>query len=134
MIHNLLFGSRAIALTRGGLDAGTARMRAISENVANIATPGYQAKAVEFEELIKEAQSTISMERTDGHHIAGQTDGAAQVPTPRVRASEDPRPEGAINNVDIEAEMVRMKQNEIHYQALTQLLARKYKGLDGAIR
>ena len=36
MIHKLLFGSRSIALLRGGLDAGAARMRAVSENIANI--------------------------------------------------------------------------------------------------
>ena len=134
MIHNLLFGSRSIALTRGGLDAGAARMRAISENVANVATPGYRAKEVQFEELIKAAASAIPMDQTDGQHISGSSQSAGKVPAPHLRATDDPRPEGAVNNVDIETEMVRMKQNEIHFQALSQLLARKYKGLDGAIR
>ncbi len=131
MIRELLFGARSLALTKGGLDAGALRQRVISDNTANAATPGYQARRVAFEELIQEARDTIPLSRTQAGHIAASRDGA---PAPRESTTRDPIPEGAINNVDLEQELVLMKQNEIHYNALSQLLARKYKGLEGAIR
>ncbi len=131
MIQKLLFGSRALSLTKGGLDAGATRMRVIAENVANAATPGYLARDVKFEELITESQAAMSVERTHADHIAP---GQEAAPEPRVTVTSDAIVEGAVNNVDLEQELVRMKQNEIHYNALSQLLARKYKGIEGAIR
>jgi len=131
MIRNLLFGARSFALTKGGLDAGALRQRVISENTANAVTPGYQARKVAFEELIQEARDTLPLARTQAGHIPAQPDG---VPAPRESTTRDPIPAGAINNVDLEQELVLMKQNEIHYNALSQLLARKYKGLEQAIR
>ena len=62
MIGKLLFGNRTMNLLKGGMDAGTARMRVISENVANVSTPGYQAKRVEFEEHITRAKQSIELE------------------------------------------------------------------------
>jgi flagellar basal-body rod protein FlgB len=131
MIHNLLFDHRSINLMKGGLDAGSARMRVISENVANVTTPGYEAKEVQFEEHITEARRSIELAETQKGHIPAEE---GDVPAPLVRRTEGQTPEGAVNNVDMEQELVRMKQNEIHYQALSQLLARKYKGIQDAIR
>ncbi len=134
MINKLLFGDSSIALTKGGLNASAERMRVISENVANVATPGYEAKAVQFEELIKAASESISMERTNSGHFQNSNSPANNVPDPKILFTGRAVPEGAPNNVDIEQELVLMKQNEIHFQALTQLLARKYRGLSDAMR
>jgi flagellar basal-body rod protein FlgB len=134
MISKLLFGNRSLALMKGGLDAGAQRMRVISENVANVATPGYQAKQVEFEELINAAGKAIELEQTRSGHIGGATGATDAVPAPKTSATGRPVPEGAVNNVDIEQELVLMKQNEIHFQALSQMLANRYKGLNDAIR
>lgn len=134
MIRKLLFGNRSIALTKAGLDAGTERMRVVSENVANVMTPGYRAKRVRFEELIDEARKTICLDRTDPGHLAGAPCGPDAAPPPSVELSEDAVAEGTVNNVDVEHELVLMKQNEIHFQALSQLLARKYGGIRDAIR
>jgi len=130
MIGKLLFGNRGIGLMKGGLDAGTARMRAIGENVANAATPGYRAQEVKFEELIEKARESLPLRRTNGAHIAGTS------PVPRSETTwvEEPVPEGAVNNVDVEQQLVDMQQNQIHYQALSQFLANRYKGIRDAIR
>lgn len=131
MIRDLLFGDRALALTRRGLDASALRQRVVSDNTANAATPGYQARQVAFEELIQQARASIPLDRTQAGHIEAS---AEEIPVPRERLANVPVPEGAVNNVDLEQEMVLMKENEVHYHALSQLLARKYKGLEGAIR
>lgn len=132
MIGKVLFGTRTMDLLKGGLDAGTARMRTISENLANVTTPGYEARRVEFEEHITRAKQAIELDQTQtGHRGAGQQ-GAA--PAPRVMQSDAPVPDGAINNVDMEAELVQLKKNELHYQALSQMIARKYQGIQNALR
>jgi len=132
MIRNVLFGSRAMNLLKGGMDAGQTRMRVISENIANVTTPGFEAKEVLFEEQISKARQSIELAQTSAGHRGAEKRG--DVPAPQVQPSEAQTPEGAINNVDLEQELVRMKQNEIHFQALSQLLARKYKGIQDAIR
>ena len=132
MIRNVLFESRAMSLLKGGMDAGQARMRVISENIANVTTPGFQAKEVLFEEQISKARQSIELAQPRSGHRGAEKSG--DVPPPQVRPSSAETPEGAINNVDLEQELVRMKQNEIHFQALSQLLARKYKGIQDAIR
>ena len=134
MIRDVLFGNRSLALFKKGLDASAERMRVIAENVANVASPDYQAKRVEFEELIGAARTSVPMERTHATHLAGPSNGTGELPEPQVKPDRTPVPEGAVNNVDIERELVLMKKNELHYQALSQLVARKYKGLEDAIR
>jgi flagellar basal-body rod protein FlgB len=133
MIREILFGDRPLALLKGGLDAGSARMRAIAENLANVTTPGYQAKEVAFEEMVSEARASLPLQTTDSKHM-GTPQKPAAVPEPLLRTRSGPAPPGAINNVDLEQELVRLKENEIHFQALSQMVARKYKGIEDAIR
>ena len=45
-----LFG--AMAASASGMDAHSARLRLISENIANADTPGYHRKLVSFEQVI----------------------------------------------------------------------------------
>ena len=45
-----LFG--AMAASASGMDAHSARLRLISENIANADTPGYHRKLVSFEQII----------------------------------------------------------------------------------
>jgi flagellar basal-body rod protein FlgB len=132
MIGKLLFGTRTMDLLKGGMDAATARMRVSSENLANVTTPGYAAQRVEFEEHIAQARQTIELEQSQPGHQGVGRPGAA--PEPRVKRSPEQVQAGAINNVDMEAELVRLKQNELHYQALTQMIASKYKGIQDALR
>ena len=43
--------SKALSMTSAGLAAQTARLRHLSENIANAATPGYRRKTVPFEQV-----------------------------------------------------------------------------------
>lgn len=134
MIRRILFGSETQALVREGLNAGAARQRAIAENIAHVATPGYQAGRVRFEELLQKARGgALPMARTAAGHVSAGA-GAARVPAAERVVSDAPTPAGAINNVDVERELVELQKNQIHFQALSQALANQYRSLRNAIR
>jgi flagellar basal-body rod protein FlgB len=131
MIQKLLFGGRGWTEMKGALDAGAVRQRVIASNIANAATPGYQAQEVAFEEVLQGEKGNLALAQTRAGHLPGT---AAPSPSPVVRARGGEVPAGSINDVVIEQEMNDMVQNTIHFQAVSQLLANRYKGIRDAIR
>ncbi len=131
MIGRVLFGGRGWNEMKGALDAGALRQRVLASNIANAGTPGYQAQEVPFEEVLRGEEGNLPMARTRAGHLSGG-DTSAPAPTMRPRGGEVAA--GSINDVVIEQEMNEMVQNTIHFQALSQLLANRYKGLRDAIR
>jgi flagellar basal-body rod protein FlgB len=96
------------------LDLGTARLGAISNNLANVNTPGFKRQDATFAALLQDAQ--------DAGGDAGSTG-----PTLTTQRSGSMRPDG--NNVDIDAETSRMAATEIYYQGAAQLLNMQFAGL-----
>jgi flagellar basal-body rod protein FlgB len=112
---------------QGALDGLSARHAAITDNIANVNTPGYKRKFVPFEEALgKAVKRSIS-----------PCTGAAGGPVPRFEppvmrdAQTSTRQDG--NNVDIEAEMVHLAENTLRYEALTQYIGGFFTGLKTVI-
>lgn len=99
-------GHLTLRLLEQGLRAGDLRQRVLARNIANADTPGYQASHVSFESQLQDARQA-----------GGQAALAVQPQV--VRDVSAGREDG--NNVDIEAEMVRLAENQIWYGALTRL-------------
>ena len=131
MIRQVLFGNRGWEEAKQALDAGARRQRVLATNIAQANTPGYRAQDVAFEELLQGEETKLSLARTDGEHLSGR---ARPVPAPETRARGGEIPAGAVNDVEVEREMNEMVQNTIHFQALTQLLANRYRSLRDSIR
>ena len=131
MIEKLLFGGKGWTEMKGALDAGAVRQRVIASNIANAETPEYQAQEVVFEEVLRGEEGSLPMARTRVGHLGGSK---APSPSPAVRARGGEVPAGSINDVVLEQEMNEMVQNTIHFQAVSQLLANRYKGIRDAIR
>jgi flagellar basal-body rod protein FlgB len=94
-----------------------ARQRVIATNVANVETPGYIARRVDFESTLQQ--------------VAG-TPLAADV-TPTVRPSDDPtNPNG--NNVNLDKESVDMIDTNLRYQLMVEAMNTKFRLLRTAIR
>jgi len=115
-----------IALLERGLDALWKRNEVISNNIANIDTPGYKANKVEFESLLAEAlaKGTIQGKTTRNKHIqigAGSLDDVRPV----VKRSNNTTMRMDGNNVDIDQEMVDLARNSIQYQALIQKVSKE---------
>lgn len=103
-------------LTRG-LDATTARSKAISSNIANINTAGYKRKYVTFEENLKNSIDNLELKTDNAKHIKlGNDYGAITTNTDN---STSMRSDG--NNVDIEVETVNQAANELMQDALITL-------------
>lgn len=135
MIQKLLFGGRGWTEMKGALDAGAVRQRVIASNIANAATPGYQAQEVAFEEVLQGEKGNLALAQTRAGHLVGKASpSSSSSPSPVVRARGGEVSAGSINDVVIEQEMNDMVQNTIHFQAVSQLLANRYKGIRDAIR
>jgi flagellar basal-body rod protein FlgB len=103
------------------------RQELISSNVANANTPGFKAKKMDFEEALARAldvDGQMQMNVLDGrHHNVGN--GGFNNLEPEIY--DDPN--GVVsengNTVDVEAEMARMAENKLMYDALVQLVNKK---------
>jgi len=113
------------------LDAAWLRNEVISQNIANIDTPGYKRKVVNFEEYLNQAIDSggTSGLRTDKRHIPiGENSFDSIEPSvSEDNTSLDMRLDG--NNVDIDNEMALLAKNSIRYNTMIQELNTGFKRL-----
>jgi len=103
------------------------RQELISSNIANANTPGFKAKKMDFEEALARAldvDGQMRMNVNDGRHFNVGNGGFNNLEPeiyddPNGIVSEDG------NTVDVEAEMARMAENKLMYDALVQLINKK---------
>ena len=109
------------------MDEAAARQQAISSNIANVNTPGYQRLDVStnFQNAYANALSRLS---------EGDTISNDDMPEPTIEKaiSQGPaKPDG--NTVQIQQEMVGLAQNSARYEFSGQLLTVNYHNLKSAI-
>jgi flagellar basal-body rod protein FlgB len=112
---------RNIDLMHRGLDASWMRQSVIAHNIANADTPGFKARHVEFESVLKDAmrnQDNLRVEITHPAHFhIGPPDPTQAVPVTVTDNHFTMRMDG--NNVDIDHQMLALTQNSIQYNALS---------------
>jgi flagellar basal-body rod protein FlgB len=108
-----------INLLGNALNGAEQNHRVISSNVANVNTPNYKAKQLDFEELMSHLDSKEGRRTTLGEIDLQPVEGLAE------------RMDG--NNVDMEKELSALKRNAMAYQAFTQLMASKLQTMRQAI-
>lgn len=120
MMIDKMFNSKKVV--EKALDAAWLRNEAISQNIANVDTPGYKRKDVKFEEYLNDAidKSGFKGFTTDKRHIpiGGNNIDDVEIKVTEENRNLSMRLDG--NNVDIEAEMAAMAKNTIKYNALVQ--------------
>ena len=125
---------KPIDLMQKGLSAAWLRNAVIRNNIANVETPGFKASGVEFESILAQSLRGRGFEATRTH--AGHRDfglGGVSDVRPRVYRRNELSMRADGNNVDIEAENVRLAQNSIHYNALMEKLNSEIRRLRMAI-
>lgn len=135
MILERLFQKAGIGILKKGMEAASQRHETIASNIANVGTPGYQRRQVQFEEKLKESLQgkSINGRKTDPRHIpVGRA--KANVVTPDINVDDNNELASGINNVDVDQEMADLAKNQIYFSANATLMARKFRGLKSAIR
>ena len=99
------------------LDATAMRNRAIANNIANVMTPDYKRKEVDFESKVRDAmEKRVTGSLTDDQHIGIDKGIDLSKLTPEVYEPNDPTRPGEVNNVDIDIESAKLAENQIQYQ------------------
>lgn len=135
-----LFDNTKIPILSNALDAYTLRHKVISANIANIGTPGYKAKAVDFESALNDqlAKSSVPNVVTNSKHIAlsSSQNGNAAPTIVDVTSDQfsDEEMKSGINDVDIDTEMAEMAKNQIRFKYVSKLLGDSFRGIQKSIR
>lgn len=127
--------TRADVLLRAALDGLAARQRVISNNVANVDTPGFKASRVAFEDALRRAMGAedggLPLAKVQ-NAVAGPDDQLVDL-TPVVIQSNQTTRRVDGNNVDIDQQMVELAETNVTYNALAQLTSARLQLLRSVI-
>lgn len=113
------------------LQARDQRASQIANNLANVNTPNYKAKDVDFNEYLAATMSKGSspMKTTSPNHMNANADFSAQLKYRKpIHASLDG------NTVDKDMETAEFARNSLNYQASLSFLDNKIKSMSMALR
>jgi len=107
------------------MDAAVVRNTTIAQNIANVETPGYKRKEVDFEFYLQKAmgdqEDTIGLKTDNEKHFSLYPSSIDDVQA-RVRTVTDTSITNDGNNVDIDQQEALQAENTINYQTLARLL------------
>ncbi|GAA0495561.1 flagellar basal body rod protein FlgB [Salinibacillus aidingensis] len=126
-----LFGNTFQILDRS-LDYASVKNQTISNNIANVDTPNYKAKDVDFKSALNKAQSSLEAVRTHEKHLPFQSGHG--LPEFEVVSRQNTTYNHNGNNVDVDKEMTDLAKNQIYYQAIADRLNGKFNSLKTVIR
>ncbi len=124
-----------IGVLEKALDASWKRNEVIANNIANIDTPGFKGSHVVFEAFLDTAlnERGIVGKRTRAAHLPLGNMPPSQIHHEvRVNSNTSMRMDG--NNVDIDAEMVALARNNLHYNTLVQKLSKELGRIKMAVQ
>ncbi len=112
-----LFGKTFDAIETS-LDIANERHRIITSNIANLDTPDYRAKDIDFRSALKDALegTSVNLCRTNPRHFGS-----------KISYAEPPL--GSTDSVNIDREMAKLAENNLRYRATVEVLLRKLSKL-----
>ena len=133
MIKNVVLDKSGFPLLKQYLDVASLRHKLVSGNIANVSTPGFKSRDVDFHGEMNKAlgnKSRVRVTTTHPGHISGhgKSDNSPEILVNKTKESN------GINNVNIDKEMAGLAQNQIYYTIGARLLANKFNALRTAIR
>ena len=129
-----LFNSQ-IGLVGKVMDMQLKRQNVIASNLANIDTPNYKPRELEFE---KELQSALGLDMRGRMSLTSQ----GHMPTafnpdnfgPEWNKQFKPRQIHGEDRVNLDKEMAKHARNQLQYSALAQIQAKNFEGLSTLIQ
>ena len=124
---NEIFGGNSMTVLQKSLDALWLRQKVVSNNIANVDTPGYKGQSVEFESLFNEALKGSSGQSEDelSQKLQNLNAQVHQDTATTMRADG--------NNVDIDSENVALARTQIEYSYATKMMSSEISRMKYAI-
>jgi flagellar basal-body rod protein FlgB len=123
--HEMAFDlARALDLHPAALKLRAERTKVIASNLANVDTPGYQARDLDFGQSLAEAGAGASAPTRLGAPLSGGPTLGYRVP---YQAAQDG------NTVELGVEQAAFAQNAVDFQTSLTFLNMKIRGLQSAI-
>lgn len=122
---------KVFGLHASALELWSKRTEIIANNIANVDTPGYKAKDIDFKAMLNKeiSQNNGEMRTTNKSHFNVQPSmSSSWINRPSVQPSLDG------NTVDMDTEKAEFTNNMIRYQASYSFLDGKIKSIKTAIR
>ena len=110
-------------------DASWTRNSVISNNIANVDTPGYKRKDIRFEEYL---QGAVSGGSSLDDNIADADLDSLTGTTYTDYASSSYRIDG--NNVDIDTENAELAKNQIKYYTMLDSISQEFKRIQSVFK
>lgn len=135
MLSDALFKKTNLSVINSTMDAAMLRAKVISNNIANVNTPGYRRVEVKFEEQLREAldKSRLQGTTTDNKHMDIGRKNLSQV-NPTAYHPNDPTLASGVNNVDIDMEMAKLAETQLTYNYAVRFGQGIFKKLNAAIQ
>lgn len=119
---------KLVDLMSQGLDAANLRHKVLSNNLANANTPNFRRSDVDFSAIFQQT-TTIPITTTHKSHLPSiRKRGSIQIVQDRTTSM---RNDGS--NVDMDREMILILENQLHYQAMTDVITRRLSLLRSVI-
>ena len=121
---------RTIAVLQKSLDLRAQKQQVIAGNIANAETPGYSARKLSFEDNLRKATSSPEMtgRKPNAKHFPIGTSGISAVQgTITKQLSQNPYGDG--NSVSVDDEMFDLAENQILFEAASQIIKKKFSML-----
>lgn len=118
-----------INLLQKGLDGAAIRQQTLANNIANVDTPDYKRRDVDFLSTLKkeahslEQESILPLRVTDDKHLATSH---SSKPFKKLHMTNTSNRQDD-NNVDVEYEMAELAKNSIYYNTLIQQINERFK-------
>jgi flagellar basal-body rod protein FlgB len=126
-----------MAILENAMDYSMLRHEILSDNVANIDTPGFKRSDVSFQRELQRALDTsphVELNRTGKRHFESSPGRNPHRIRGRAFAEVDTWTRNDKNNVDPEVEMSHLAQNTMYFQALSGRVAAGFRGLTAIVQ
>lgn len=126
----------AFGLMDNALKASELRQQVYANNIANISTPGYKRQGVNFESMLQQAMTNVG--NGSGTLNAGSTLSPAEWNAlssvqPKVVTDTSTTVNNNGNNVDVNAEMAKLAENQLRYNGIVQDMQMRFQRMQTAI-
>jgi flagellar basal-body rod protein FlgB len=133
MLDGILSGEVYQVLEKA-MNAAAMQQQMISNNIANVDTPGFKGSEVVFQSKLDalisgKDKAFLPLMVTDKNHIPLVQEMSIDKLEPQVVTNTDTSLRNDGNNVDIDSEMSKMAENTTYYAAMAQLTSAKITSL-----